>query len=48
MQAFEPLGDIERSSYHRLAVARSLKAGLAFNGARQGDGIQRVLRHQLA
>ena len=48
VQAFELLRDIEGPFDHRIAVSRSLQARLVIDCATERDGIERVLRDQLA
>ena len=48
VQPLEPLADIEQLRHERLGVARLLETGLAGNGLREGDGVRRIVRHELA
>src|SRR5262249_59823066 len=48
VQPFELLRDGEGARDHRIAVARRLQARLVLDRPAEGDGIERVLRHELA
>ena len=48
VQPFELLRDVEGARDHRIAVARRLQARLVLDRAAERDGIERVLRHELA